>query len=72
MDIGRRLVMPETTDAPVTGAVLTGSGKPFDCDAALKALDSLLAGDENEQRETLAWLQHALDEGRLPDCKLFP
>jgi len=64
--------MPQTTDVPVTAAVLTGSGKPFDRAAALKALDSLLAGDENEQRETLEWLQHALDEGRLPDCKLFP
>lgn len=64
--------MPETTDVPTAAAVLTGSGKPFDRDAALKALDSVLAGDENEQRETLAWLQQALDEGRLPNCKLFP
>ena len=64
--------MPEITDVRAPAAILTGSGKPFDRAAALKALDSLLEGDENEQRETLEWLQHALDEDRLPGCKLFP
>ena len=64
--------MSETTDVRVPAAILTGSGKPFDRTTAFQALDSLLEGDESEQRETLEWLKHALDQDRLPDCKLFP
>ena len=39
------------------------------------AIDLLRAwrmGDEKEQRETLEYLKHALDEDRLSDRKLFP
>lgn len=42
---------------------------------AQTAVDLLRAwreGDEKEQRETLAYLIHALDADRLSDRKLFP
>ena len=36
----------------------------IDVPAALTVLDSFLEGDEVEQRETLGYLKHALDETR--------
>jgi hypothetical protein len=38
----------------------------------LLALDVLLEGDEEEQRETFAYLKRALDEDRPSYRKLFP
>jgi len=38
----------------------------------LRALDSLLEGDEEEQRETFAFLKKALDEDRPSYRRLFP
>ena len=40
--------------------------------AAIQLLRSWRLGDEQEQRETLAYLKRALDEDRLSDRKLFP
>jgi hypothetical protein len=40
--------------------------------AAIELLRSWRQGDEQEQRETLAYLKRALDEDRLSDRKLFP
>ena len=39
--------------------------------ALIKALDSLLEGDAEEQRETFEYLKKALDEDRPVDRKLF-
>lgn len=39
---------------------------------AIRLLDSWLDGDEEEQRETWAYLKKVLDEDRLSDRKLFP
>ncbi len=44
-------------------------------EAAIQVLRSLREGgkrDEQEQRETWAYLKKALDENRLSDRKLFP
>ena len=38
----------------------------------LRTLDALLEGDEEEQRETFAFLKKALDEDRPSYRKLFP
>ena len=38
----------------------------------LRALRTLLEGDEEEQRETFEFLRQALDQDRPLDCKLFP
>ena len=38
----------------------------------LRALDALLEGDEEEQRETFAYLKRALDEDRPSYRELFP
>ena len=38
----------------------------------LRALDALLEGDEEEQRETFAFLKKALDEDRPSYRNLFP
>jgi len=51
--------------------MLTGSGKPFDPEAAIQVLASLLEGDEAEQRETLESLKKGLDEHRIEGSKLF-
>jgi len=40
--------------------------------AAIELLRSWRQGDEQEQRETLAYLKRVLDEDRLSDRKLFP
>ena len=40
--------------------------------AAIELLRSWRDGDEEEQRETLEYLQRVLDEDRLSDRKLFP
>lgn len=40
--------------------------------AAIELLRSWRHGDEQEQRETLAYLKRALDEDRLSNRKLFP
>jgi hypothetical protein len=40
--------------------------------AAIRLLDSWSEGDDEEQRETWAYLKRALDEGRLSSLKLFP
>ena len=39
--------------------------------AAIHVLESFYDGDEEEQRETLAFLRKSLDEDRLSDRKLF-
>ena len=65
-------IVPETTHPEGTVPLLTGSGKPFDPDAAIQALDSLLEGDEAEQRETLESLKKGMDEHRIEGSKLFP
>ncbi len=64
--------MPEQTQLEALVTVRTGAGKTFDAGLALKALESLLEGDETEQRETLEELKRGLDEHRLPGSKLFP
>ena len=50
------------------------SESPYDHAEGLGNLMQLWMDDENtaEQRETLKYLLHALDEGRLSDRKLFP
>ena len=45
--------------------------KPRSIEEALAALRTLLDGDEQEQRETFAFLKKALDEDRLSYRKLF-
>jgi hypothetical protein len=39
--------------------------------SALRSLKTLLEGDEEEQRETFAYLKEALDEDRPSERKLF-
>ncbi len=41
-------------------------------EALIHLLQPWREGDEQEQRETLEFLQKALDEDRLSDRKLFP
>ncbi|HEV8713079.1 MAG TPA: hypothetical protein VGX03_09650 [Candidatus Binatia bacterium] len=38
----------------------------------VRALRALLEGDEEEQRETFAYLKQALDEDRFSTRRLFP
>ena len=44
---------------------------PEERERILRALDTLLEGDEEEQRETFAFLKKALDEDRPSYRKLF-
>ena len=64
--------MPKATYPQTAEPLLTGSGKPYDPEAVMRVLDSFLAGDATEQRETLDYLKRALDEQRIPESKLFP
>lgn len=50
----------QTTQLNAYGAPLP----PFDPDAAIAVLESFYEGDEEEQRETLEYLKHALNEDR--------
>jgi hypothetical protein len=45
--------------------------EPKEREIILRALDALLEGDEEEQRETFAYLKKALDEDRLSYRSLF-
>jgi hypothetical protein len=40
--------------------------------ATVRALRALLEGDEEEQRETFAYLKQVLDEDRFSTRRLFP
>ena len=40
--------------------------------ALSRLLDAWTQGDEQKQRETYEFLREALNEGRRPDCKMFP
>jgi len=46
--------------------------EPEERERILRALDGLLEGDEEEQRETFAFLKQALDEDRPSYRRLFP
>lgn len=46
--------------------------EPEERERILRALDALLEGDEEEQRETFAFLKKALDEDRPSYRRLFP
>jgi hypothetical protein len=45
--------------------------QPEERERVLRALESLLEGDEEEQRETFAFLKKALDEDRPSNRKIF-
>ena len=47
------------------------SVQPKSAEETLRALRTLLDGDEREQRETFACLKEALDEDRSSSRKLF-
>jgi hypothetical protein len=53
-------------DAPLVGL------ETYDAALAVELLQSLRAGDAEEQRATLEFLMQALDEGRPEGQKLFP
>ena len=54
--------------APDTAEV---SDQPKSVEETLRALRTLLDGDEQEQRETFAFLKEALEEDRLSSRRLF-
>ena len=58
---------PATAEDPMTSPL-----EPEERERILQALDTLLEGDEEEQRETFAYLKKALDEDRPSSRKLFP
>ncbi len=57
------------TDSSPTNIIL----KPLDANSVVALLESWENDpDEDEQRETFAYLKQVLDEDRLSDRKLFP
>jgi len=57
--------MATTTQTPATAdEVMKSPLEPKERERILRSLDALLEGDEEEQRETLAFLRKALDEDR--------
>jgi len=56
----------------IADKVTETSGEPKRIEEVVRALRTLLAGDEQEQRETFAFLKQALDEDRPSTRKLFP
>jgi hypothetical protein len=65
--------MSTTAQTPATAEdTMESSLQPEERERALRALDALLEGDEEEQRETFAFLKKALDEDRPSYRKLFP
>ena len=63
---------PRSFDASGRALPLTPEEIARRATLALQALDSLEAiGDEEEQRETFAYLARAVDEDRLPDRPRF-
>jgi len=59
----RSTTAEETMESPL---------EPEERERILFALDALLEGDEEEQRETFAFLKKALDEDRPSYRRLFP
>jgi hypothetical protein len=49
-----------------------GAGSQERIQATVRALRTLLEGDEAEQRETFAYLKQVLDEDRFSTRRLFP
>jgi len=70
--------LPESEEAKTQQPIpLSASGltiQPINVEAALSALDSLSAGDPEEQRETFEYLKRALNEDRAAGGErlLFP
>ena len=49
-----------------------GANSQEQIQTTVRALRALLEGDEEEQRETFAYLKHVLDEDRFSTRRLFP
>jgi hypothetical protein len=65
--------MSTTAHTPATAEdTMESPLEPAEREKILRALDALLEGDEEEQRETFAFLKKALDEDRPSYRKLFP
>lgn len=65
--------MSTTTQTPATAEdAMASLLEPEERKRILRALDGLLEGDEEEQRETFAFLKKALDEDRPSYRSLFP
>jgi len=64
--------MSSTMQSSLTAEkVPEGAGQPEKIQAVVRSLRTLLEDDEQEQRETFAYLKQALEEDRPSDCKLF-
>ncbi|MDQ6659556.1 MAG: hypothetical protein M3Z24_01160 [Chloroflexota bacterium] len=64
---------PKYSNPTIAGAICNYNENPHQRnDALIQLLRSWREGDEQEQRDTWKYLQHALDEDRLSDRKLFP
>jgi hypothetical protein len=65
--------MGATAQIPATAeGTMESPIEPEERERILLALDALLEGDEEEQRETFTFLKKALDEDRPSYRKLFP
>lgn len=65
--------MNSTTTSSLTAEEgLELAGQPKKIQAVVRSLRTLLEGDEQEQRETFAYLKQALEEDRPSKRKLFP
>lgn len=56
----------------VAGDLTEVSVQPKKIEESVRALRTLLTGDEREQRETFAFLKKALNEDRPSGRKIFP
>ena len=56
----------------MVGTKMESPLEPKERERILRALDALLEGDEEEQRETFAYLKKALDEDRPSYRRIFP
>ena len=70
---GEVIRMGATAQIPTTAEdAMSSPLEPGERERILRALDALLEGDEEEQRETFAFLKKALNEDRPSSRRLFP
>ena len=57
--------------APLTEAITPDDREKFRLEQIMKSLHSLLDDDEEEQKDTFAYLEQSIDEDRLSTRKRF-